>query len=539
MSLLQSTTGLVMLALAGACSQNTLMQAEQPLGAAAPGSVAGQASVPPTQATAGTAATAAAPSGPATMATMVATAGSPALMQTSAGATASAGAAGAPGGPTQDPAASGGCTAAAGEQKDSDGDAKPDACDNCPGVPNPDQADANEDGQGDACSCDTPTVVCENGTAGPYPCSGVDMLSRVGLADMMATAGNAVWGGVESKGHREIAIVGLNNGAAFVDISKPNCPVVVGKLASTTGSSQSRDVKAIGDYAVVVAEIANHGMQIFDMRKLGTTTATGTLMADLVYKGSADQPISNAHNVVVNEATHSVYLVGARGTCDMGLHMVDFKDPMNPKFAGCGTKGHVVHDAFCEVYNGPDTEHAGREICVTFDDRLTQFSVIDVTDKPNVKLLSETVYQNGSYSHQGWFTEGQKYMLLADELDEQSMRVNTTTFVFDMTDLDAPKELKKYVWSTKAIDHNLYIKGQLAYFANYTDGLQLLDVSNVASATFKVAGFFDTAPMSEAATFDGAWTAFPFFASGTVIIGDMRSGLFIVRPQKATLGLAQ
>jgi choice-of-anchor B domain-containing protein len=111
--------------------------------------------------------------------------------------------------------------------------------------------------------------------------------------------------------------------------------------------------------------------------------------------------------------------------------------------------------------------------------------------------------------------------------------------VFDMTDLDAPKEMKKYVWPTKAIDHNLYIKGQFAYFANYTDGFRVLDVSNVASGTFKEAGFFDTVPNSEAVTYDGAWTAFPFFASGTVIIGDMKGGLFVVKPQPSILGVAK
>ena len=191
-------------------------------------------------------------------------------------------------------------SAANADQKDSDGDLKGDACDNCPAVPNPDQADADKDGQGDACACATPAIPCANGMSGPYGCSGVDMLARVPLADMSATAGNAVWGAVESKGKREIAIVGLNNGAAFVDLSKPRCPVIVGKLATTTGSSQSRDVKALGDYALVVAEIANHGMQIFDMKKLGTTKASGTLMADLIYRGTSAQPISNGHNIIVN-----------------------------------------------------------------------------------------------------------------------------------------------------------------------------------------------------------------------------------------------
>jgi choice-of-anchor B domain-containing protein len=517
-----------------ACSAKPAMQATQ---AAVEGSAGQVANAPVTVAAPG----AGSGGSPASAAAVSGSAAVPAATAGTIAATSTAGQGGGPSTPAAAGAggaagtsASGSCASAA-DPRDSDADTVPDACDNCPGTPNPDQADADEDGFGDACSCDMPKVACENGMAGPYPCSGVDLLARVGLADMMASAGNAVWGGVESKGHREIAIVGLNNGAAFVDLSKPSCPVVVGKLATTTGNSQSRDVKAIGDYAVVVAEIANHGMQVYDMRKLGTTAATGTFEADVVYRGSADQPISNGHNVVVNAATQSVYIVGARGTCDMGLHMIDFKDPMNPKFAGCGTQGFVVHDAVCEVYNGPDAEHAGREICVTFDDRLTRFSVIDVTDKPDAKVLSQVVYEGGAYSHQGWFTEGQSTMLLTDELDETSSRVNTTTYLFDMTDLDAPKELKKYVWDSKAIDHNVYIKGQRAYFANYTEGLRILDVSNAASAELKEVAFFDSVPNSAATTFDGAWTAFPFFASGTVIIGDMSSGLFIVRPQAAVV----
>lgn len=424
------------------------------------------------------------------------------------------------------------------DQKDSDADQVGDACDNCVAVANTDQADADEDGQGEACGCATPAVKCENGKSGPYGCSGVDLLSRVSLDDMGARSGNAVWGGVESKGHREIAVVGLDNGTAFVDLSKPRCPVVVGVLPSTSGRSPSRDVKVIGDYAVVVAEIQDHGMQVFDMKKLGTTASTEPLEADVIYRGSDSESIGNAHNVAVNEATKMVYLVASRTSCGMGVHMVDFSDPMNPKFAGCGTTGYIVHDVVCEVYNGPDAEHAGREICVTFDDRERRFSVVDVTDRASPKMISQEVYEGGAYSHQGWFTEGQATLLLADELDEQNSRVNTTTYLFDMTDLDDPKPLPKHVWDSKAIDHNLYIKGQRAYFANYTEGLRILDVSSAASGKLTEVGYFDTNPNSEATQMSGAWTAFPFFASGTVIVGDMVSGLFILGPQPTTVGAA-
>lgn len=423
------------------------------------------------------------------------------------------------------------------DQKDSDSDMVGDTCDNCPGAANTDQADADENDQGDACACETPPVPCANGMSGPYACQGVDMMARIPLADMMARNGNAVWGGVESKGKREIAVVGLDNGTAFVDLTKPSCPVVVGKLASTTGRSISRDVKAIGDYAVVVAEIQNHGLQVFDMKRLGTTPATDAMMADVVYMGTDQAPISNGHNVVVHEEANMVYVVGA-GACNGGMTMIDFKDPMNPTFVGCGNTDHYVHDAFCVIYKGPDTEHDGKQICVLFTGETSGFSVIDVTDKSAPKELSKLQYDGGAYSHQGWFTEDMATMLLADEYDEMSSRGSTKTYVFDMKDLDAPKALMTHTWDSMATDHNLYILGQRAYFANYSEGFRMLDVSSAAAGTLKEVAYFDTNPNSAAAQMNGAWTAFPFFASGLVIVGDMANGLFILKPQPSALGEA-
>jgi choice-of-anchor B domain-containing protein len=153
-----------------------------------------------------------------------------------------------------------------------------------------------------------------------------------------------------------------------------------------------------------------------------------------------------------------------------------------------------------------------------------------VTDKQDVKVISQVVYK-GAYSHQGWFTEGQTTILLADEWDETNSGVNTTTFVFDMTDLDNPKELPKYVWDSKAIDHNVSIRGNHAYFASYTEGVHILDVKCRQRAVQRDR-VLRHQPHGSNAEMSGAWTAFPFFASGTVIANDMRSGLFILRPQR-------
>ena len=44
-------------------------------------------------------------------------------------------------------------------------------------------------------------------------------------------------------------------------------------------------------------------------------------------------------------------------------------------------------------------------------------------------------------------------------------------------------------------------------------------------------GYFDVHPGEDNAFFDGAWSVYPYFESGNIIISDIVSGLFIVRKQ--------
>jgi hypothetical protein len=47
------------------------------------------------------------------------------------------------------------------------------------------------------------------------------------------------------------------------------------------------------------------------------------------------------------------------------------------------------------------------------------------------------------------------------------------------------------------------------------------------------AGYFDTFPAHNDPGFDGAWTAYPFFPSGTVIVSDRDDGLFVLDVREA------
>ena len=89
---------------------------------------------------------------------------------------------------------------------------------------------------------------CTNGTAGAYPCNGYDLQSFISLEQMDATEGNDSWGWTDPQTGKEYAIVGLNNGTAFIDISNPTAPIYVGKLITTNGfldSGQSWRYKGV------------------------------------------------------------------------------------------------------------------------------------------------------------------------------------------------------------------------------------------------------------------------------------------------------
>ena len=66
---------------------------------------------------------------------------------------------------------------------------------------------------------------CENGFALNYPCNGFDLQSHISLAEMGASGGNDSWGWTDPQDGTEYALVGLDNGTAFIDISDPVNPI--------------------------------------------------------------------------------------------------------------------------------------------------------------------------------------------------------------------------------------------------------------------------------------------------------------------------
>ncbi|HEX2030941.1 MAG TPA: choice-of-anchor B family protein [Actinomycetota bacterium] len=373
-------------------------------------------------------------------------------------------------------------------------------------------------------------IECTDGFAGVYPCQDVDLLSFIPNGNLGGGTGNDVWGWTDPLTGKEYAIAGLSKGTAFVDVSDPSSPVVLGVLPTHTKNSWWRDMKVYEDHAFIVADFAkDHGMQIFDLTQLRAGPSSSGLRrftATARYAG-----FGSAHNVAINEETGFAYAVGS-DTCGGGLHMVDIGDPTNPAFAGCYEDEGYTHDVQCVVYQGPDERYTGHEICFASNPHTHEgnaVSIVDVTDKTDPTFLGRATYPGSSYSHQGWLTEDQATFVHNDEGDELSFGHNTRTRFFDVSDLSDPRFTFFEQLRTPAIDHNLFIVGDHVFEANYTAGLQILEM-DLANQRAPEVAYFDIMPGSSIANYNGAWSNYPFFDSGVVLVQGIEQGLFVLQP---------
>jgi choice-of-anchor B domain-containing protein len=379
---------------------------------------------------------------------------------------------------------------------------------------------------------------CVRGFAGEFPCDKVDLLSHVPSAELGATFVNDIWGWTDPVTGADYALVGAAEGLVVVDVSDPKRPVVMGMLPthSTAGGEFWRDVKVYADHAFVVSENDNHGMQVLglvQMRDLDVSGGPVSFAETAHYSG-----IGHSHNVAINEDTGFAYVVGS-DECSGGLHMVDISDPANPTFAGCFADHGYTHDTQCVVYQGPDTDYTGREVCFSsnanFDGTpfLNTLSIADVTDKSNPVGIANAEYPEDGYSHQGWLTPDQRFFLHGDELDELFLGHPTRTRIWDVSDLDNPVVIGDFDPGTTAIDHNIYVQGRYAFASNYTSGLRVYDTKEVASGELTEVAYFDVYPENDNTSFEGGtWSNYPYFRQkGVVAVTGMDRGLFILQPR--------
>ena len=186
------------------------------------------------------------------------------------------------------------------------------------------------------------------------------------------------------------------------------------------------------------------------------------------------------------------------------------------------------------------------EVCETERYLLTPESSFDVSDKKNIKVISNTSYEGFVYTHQGWVLDPQwqQFLITDDEYDEFNKTGLAAdgypvSYIWDISSLEAPKQTGHYKGLRRGIDHNQFVKDSFAYQSNYGLGLSILDLRSVPSDPtgkgIKEVAYFDTHPEDDHlpgggnVTFTGSWSHYPFFPSGFIVINTMDRGAFVVK----------
>lgn len=356
-----------------------------------------------------------------------------------------------------------------------------------------------------------------------FPSHGIRLMAWLTLPEFdSSSSGSDCWGYVSPQG-REYAIMGLRNGTGFVDITNPGDPQILAVIPGAI--SLWRDMKVYDHYAYSVTEGLGGGIQVIDLSQIdsGIVTLVDTILEDI------EDPFfitGSSHNVAIDEESGYLYRCGGRGN---GLRIYSLADPARPVFVGAWSERYI-HDAQVVTYT--DGPYAGRQIAfccsgLNGGSVETGLDILDVTDKDNIINLSRLIYADGVYSHQAWLSPDRAYLYLNDEGDEAGFGITTNTKVFDVTDLSNPLEATTFTNGSNAIGHNLYTLGNLIFEANYRSGIRVFDATDPLAPVEKA--YFDSYPGNDNPSFNGMWSVFPYFPSGTFIGSDLEKGLFILR----------
>ncbi len=371
----------------------------------------------------------------------------------------------------------------------------------------------------------------------------VDLLARLSLDELVpnnpAVRGSGIWGWTDANGN-QYALVGLSNATVFVDITLPQRPVVLGRLPSAQGNSSWREIQVYRSRAFIVAagsENSEHGIQVFDLKQLRQPSPSSIFKHNHLLT-----EIGHARGMAINQRSGFGYVYGSPSLYSKGgLIALDLKnDGFQPEIVGVFPDVGEVTSVQVVTYHGPDRLRWGREfaICLCGSALIT----VDVTDKRAMKIISKVELPESAFAHHGWLSEDHSFLFMCDKLDEKISDQEftktpssipssgfTRTHVWSMKSLDNPDYLGQIEGNRRGVDHRVFVSGEFIFQANFTGGLSVLDGSEAQLLRHVELGHFDTYPQSEDLSFNGAWSVFPFFSSGVIVVSDRQNGLFVLR----------
>ena len=341
----------------------------------------------------------------------------------------------------------------------------------------------------------------------PFTSFGTTLLGQLNPTNS-GTYGD-IWGYTDPATGREYALMADRYvGLHVIDITG-DAPVLVATVPGFSNGSvaDAKDVKVRGQYAYFVHEYAP--VMVIDLSNPANPQVVGAIDSQ---PGATN---GGSHNAEVNG--DYLYIIGGRSPG--GLRVYDLAaDPINPPLTG-----QYQPSYFHDIHINGDLAYASG----IYDEGIW---VLDASNPSNPTFETLFSYPAGYVgAHNACSSENGDYLYVSDEIGTGPwMRA------FDVRDLEDVELTAELIIDDRAVVHNCYVEGDFLFVAHYTEGLQVFDIAANPAVPERIA-FYDTFT-GPGFGYQGAWSSYPYFASGKVIVSDMQSGLFVIGVDGFTSG---
>lgn len=324
----------------------------------------------------------------------------------------------------------------------------------------------------------------------------------------------SVWGWYQASTNREYAIIGSSTGTDFIDVTNPSAPVHCDYIPATHGNLIWHEIKTYQNYCYIVSDdAAPNSFIIADMSYLPDSVHivrndntiferchTIFIDGDKLYGGS----VTKANNTYYSMAVYDLSVDPTTPTLIRALNQ-DYSTPS------------TVHDMF--VKN--DTVYASGAY-----DGLYIYRFDNGNTNHFLQLGALQNYPEQGYNHSSYLTPDGNTLIFMDEVpDGKGIKS------LDVSDFSNMSVNQVFRSNTGNTPHNPYILGSWTLIcANYTDGVQIFDISNPTNIVRT--GYFDCDTVinypNYTQAYHGCWAVYQDLPSGHLLASDMQNGLYIL-----------
>jgi choice-of-anchor B domain-containing protein len=330
-----------------------------------------------------------------------------------------------------------------------------------------------------------------------------------------------VWGWYQQSTNREYAIIGTSTGTEFVDVTNPTNPVPCDYIPAVHGNLIWHEIKTYQNYCYIVSD---------------DNAPNSFIIADMSYLPDSVHVVRNDNTLF--ERCHTIYVDGDKlyggsvtksNNTFYSMAVYDLSaDPANPTLLRTLNQDYPAINHVHDMYVINDTVYASCGY-----DALHIYKFNSSTTNTFTELASLTNYPEQGYNHSSFLTADRHTLIFMDEVP--AGKGIKSLDVSNFGNLSINQVFRSNTGNTP---HNPYIIGNtILIAANYTDGVQIFDISNPSNIVRT--GYFDSDTLinypNYTQAYHGVWAAYPDLPSGHLLIGDMQNGLYVLDITQATM----